>query len=206
MNNKCLIIAGAPEFYFDGSEEYSYIIACDAGICHARSAGIVPNLIVGDFDSYTGELEADIPIIRTPSEKDDTDTMLAVKLAIEKGFDDICIVGGTGGRLDHMIANLSTLGYIALHGCKASMYDRKNRLFTVKDSSVEIKKCENCYLSIFSITDHSEGVTLEGVKYKLKDAVFENCFPLGVSNEFEGDTAFIEVKKGILLVVISEKS
>ena len=85
MSEFCLIISGAPECYFPVSfTKADFVIACDAGYIHAQRADIVPDVIIGDFDSYLGDLPGGVEIIRTKPEKDDTDTMMALKLAIRR--------------------------------------------------------------------------------------------------------------------------
>ena len=95
------------------------IIAADKGLEHLSVLGLVPDIIVGDFDSYTGELpETDAEMHRSVPEKDDTDTMLAVRIAIERGCTDIDLYGALGGRTDHTIANIQTLRFAREHGCR----------------------------------------------------------------------------------------
>ena len=100
MSEFCLIISGAPECYFPVSfTKADFVIACDAGYIHAQRADIVPDVIIGDFDSYLGDLPGGVEIIRTKPEKDDTDTMMALKLAIRRGYRRIMLVGALGGRM-----------------------------------------------------------------------------------------------------------
>ena len=115
--SKCFIFAGGElgEIKKCDIEEGSYIICADSGLCHAQKLEIAPDVILGDFDSYKGELNYDVEIIRCSPQKDDTDTLMAVKLAISRGYDDIIILGALGGRFDHTIANIQTLKYAIEH-------------------------------------------------------------------------------------------
>ena len=168
MNKKrCVIISASPTFFNEIISPADYIIACDGGYLHAKKSGIKPDLVVGDFDSYHGEIYKNITVITAPSEKDDTDTMLAVKLGLEMGIESFLLLGATGGRIDHFLANISTATYIASHGGICEIADKYNRIFAIKDSSIEIIKRENCSISVFSYTDKSDGVTLKGLKYPM---------------------------------------
>ena len=92
------------------------VLAADAGYLACRQAGVVPDLLLGDFDSMDQPADFD-RIRRVPVEKDDTDTMLAVKTGLEQGCGEFYLYGGTGGkRLDHTLANLQTLLYLRRHG------------------------------------------------------------------------------------------
>ncbi len=203
-NNTCLIIAGAPECRIpENRAGADFIIACDYGLHHALTFGISPHLIIGDFDSYRGTLPKGIPVRRHPPEKDDTDTMLAVKEALERGYRRIVIAGGLGGRIDHQLANLSAAAFAAERGAHCVLVDDQQQIFALRNGSCRISAGQWTNLSVFAFSDRAEGVTLKGVKYPLSDDVLTNSFPLGVSNSFAADTAEISVRQGILLIVLS---
>lgn len=201
---KCAIITANVEGDIKsclGVEEY-YIICADGGIDKALEEGITPNMVVGDMDSAK-TVPKGIEFFRALPEKDETDTLLCIDKAMEKGFLDIVIVGGTGGRLDHTIANLQTLKYAADKGANVSIKDGKNTAFILKTGSVRIPK-ENAYLSLFAYTEECM-VSVSGVKYPLQSHKLTSSFPLGVSNEFASAHADITVEQGSLLVVLSQK-
>lgn len=205
---KCIIISAArleenlnKQDYINGNE---YIICADGGYDNALRFGLRPNLLVGDMDSITA-LPSGVEIIPVPAEKDDTDTMLAVKLAIERGFDTITILGGVGGRLDHVFANIQTLLYCAEHGVEAVLAGVKNSAFIIINTTKSLQAKKDYFVSVFSLSPFSDGVTLKGLRYPLVDAHVVNSFPIGVSNEFREDTAQITVKSGTLLVILSAK-
>lgn len=206
MENKkrCVIIAASPLFEKEEIEEGDFVIACDGGYGNAEKAGIEPDLFIGDLDSYSGELPEKIKKITAPAEKEDTDTMLAVKYALKKGFKNFLILGATGGRIDHQIGNISAAAYIAMRGGRSLISDRYNKIFVIRNSGITIKKEPRTALSILSYTDISEGVTAVGTKYKLKNASLSNTFPLGISNVMEEENIGIEVKSGILLIILSK--
>ena len=105
-----------------GIDRDSFIICADGGTEYALSEGIIPDLVIGDFDSYKGVLPEDIPRIVLPEEKDDTDTHYCVKYAMEQGYSDITVYGGLGGRFDHSVSNLQTLRYAAENGFETEIY------------------------------------------------------------------------------------
>ncbi|MDE5558824.1 MAG: thiamine diphosphokinase [Ruminococcus sp.] len=196
---------------FAGSEiqDYSFIdtkadliICADRGIIHAEKLNISPDIITGDFDSYTGEIPSCHEVFRSVPEKDDTDTMLAVKLALERGADNIRLYGATGGRFDHTFANIQTLIYAYENNCKMSIYD-ENNIITLQGKGTETyHKYKNWYFSVFSLTEKLYVKKMTGVKYPVEDYIFTQSFPIGVSNEIT-DTAVITIEKGLALIVRS---
>lgn len=205
MSEFCLIISGAPECYFPVSfTKADFVIACDAGYIHAQRADIVPDVIIGDFDSYLGDLPGGVEIIRTKPEKDDTDTMMALKLAIRRGYRRIMLVGALGGRVDHMLANISLIAFAATKGADLQIVDGHHQIFAVRDGKRRVPRSSWRNLSVFAFDTECTGVTLRGVKYPLEGALLTNTFALGVSNEFTEDIAEISVESGILIVVLSD--
>ncbi len=204
---KCAIIPsyieGELSELFPDPENY-YVICADGGYEKAKQAGIRPDLIIGDFDSCTGTPAADdIPVLTLPTEKDDTDTGHSLSYAISEGFTDITIFGGLGGRFDHTIANVQNIAGACVQGAAVRLVSRNNIFTVIRDSEITIPKKEGWKLSVFSLSDICEGVTLSGVYYLLDDYTLTNTFPLGVSNEFDEEEAFIRVRHGILLIVTS---
>ncbi|MCD7890513.1 MAG: thiamine diphosphokinase [Ruminococcus sp.] len=181
------------------------IICADSGYKYARQLRVNPDIIVGDFDSYSGELPENARIFRSVPEKDDTDTLLAVKTAIESGAEKIRIYGALGGRFDHAIANVQTLKYAWEHGCEASLEDESNTVTLQGAGERRYKRRDDRYFSVFSYSGELQIKRLSGVKYTLKDAVISNSFPIGVSNEFVDDEAVLEILRGTALVISSSK-
>ena len=178
-----------------------FIIAADAGYRTCREAGIVPDLLLGDFDSM--DQPADFANIhRSPVEKDDTDTMLAIKTALEQGCDTVYIYGGTGGkRLDHTLANLQSLLYLRRRGARGWLYDNDFVWTVLENETLEIGRTVDWgLLSVFCLGDRAEGIDETGVQYPLKDAVLTPEFPLGVSNHILEPLARVAVGKGVLAV------
>lgn len=195
----CLIIAGG-DYAPICPREGEYIIACDRGYAHALREGIRPQLIMGDFDSYSGALPEDIPVERFKKEKDDTDTMLAIRWAIDKGFDAVRISCALGGRLDHLYANIQSLAFAVRAGLEAEMGDESTWLRAMGAGEYVIAEREGWSLSLFALSEKVEGLSISGSKYELEHGSLEYFFPLGASNEFRGD-AHISFESGVLLAV-----
>ena len=178
-----------------------FVIAADAGYETCRQAGIVPDLLLGDFDSM--DQPADFANVeRSPVEKDDTDTMLAVKTGLSRGCREFYIYGGTGGRrLDHTLANLQTLLFLRRRGARGWLYDNDFVWTVIENESLRVEKTVEWGLfSAFCLGDRAEGIDEAGFQYPLSDAVLTPEFPLGVSNHILEPTAAITVRKGALAV------
>lgn len=181
----------------------SFIICADIGYMFAKEAGITPDLIIADFDSLDVAVPPEIEVSTYPSEKDDTDTGLCVSYAIDHGYDDITIIGGLGGRLDHTIANLQTMKGAKEKGVNIRMLSMGNEVFIQKNETGTYKKRDG-YISVFA-ADTARGVYEKGTKYELTDATLTSSFPLGVSNEIVADEAEITVEDGLIFVIFSEE-
>lgn len=182
-------------------QEGDLIIAADAGYLNCRAAGLTPHLILGDFDSMDVP-ETDLPIQRLPVEKDDTDTMAAVKVALNHGCKAIHIYGGTGGkRLDHTLYNFHTLLHIRRHGAVGYLHDDDFLWTVIENETLELKReVDWGIVSVFPLFERAEGVDEEGLQYPLDHAVLTVQDPIGVSNHFVAETARITVRKGPLIV------
>lgn len=180
------------------------IICADGGADHVKKLGVIPDAIIGDFDSYSGEIADGTKIIRSVPEKDDSDTMLAVRKAVSEGAKDIKMYGALGGRFDHTIANIQTLKFALDNGCHALIADYDNIITLAGIGRHKIPKKDGWYFSFFSYSEEVI-VTLSGVKYPLDNALIKNNFPIGVSNEFISDEAILDIKSGTAMIVLSKK-
>jgi thiamine pyrophosphokinase len=174
------------------------IICADSGYNHAAAMGLSVGLIVGDLDSI-GEFPESIKTARYPSEKNQTDTEIAVEHARKAGARDILIIGATGTRTDHMLTNIFMLKDCLEHGERAEILDEHNRI-RITDSKLEVKGGKGSIISLVPLTD-CIGVTIEGVKYPLSKAGLKLGTGLGVSNVVNSDIVFISVDNGLLLVI-----
>jgi thiamine pyrophosphokinase len=200
--DRCFIFA-AGSFYGlrERPAEGDYVIAADAGYRVCQQLRIVPDLLLGDFDSM--EAPTDFANIRrAPVEKDDTDMMLSIKTGLEKGCKAFYIYGGTGGkRLDHTLANLQSLLYLRRRGARGWLYDDDFIWTVIENESMTIPKMVEWGLfSAFCLGDRAEGVDETGFQYPLKDAVLTPEFPLGVSNHILEPPAAITVRRGALAI------
>lgn len=176
-----------------------YVIAADKGLDNLKKIGIKPDVIIGDFDSL-GFVPSGENIKRLPVEKDDTDVGFAVNYAFELGYKEFVIYGAIGGLLDHTVANLQLSAYISSKGGKSVFVGENVFVTSITNDTLKISNGKG-RLSVFALSDKAEGVFLSGLKYPLENAVIENIFPIGVSNEFTDKSAKIAVKNGTLLIV-----
>ena len=199
---KTCYIFGAAKCTPDGflKKNGDLIIAADGGYATLKKLNIKPDLVVGDFDSL-GTVPKDENIIKHPIKKNDTDTLLAVKIGLEKGFKKFVIYGAVGGRLDHTIASLQTAAFIAENGGRAYICDSTHTITVIKNSSISFKKKSSGIVSLFALSGIAEGVTIDGLLYTLNDARLTPDFPLGVSNEFIDKESTISVKDGVLTII-----
>lgn len=181
-------------------EKDDLVIAADGGYDFASAIGLKTDIIIGDFDSVK---DTNLPANRIthPKEKDDTDMMLVFKYALEKGYYHFEIYGGLGGRLDHTIANLQALTFLAKKGATAVLHGENYKITVLHNSFLTFPAKENGIISVFSLSDKCKGVTIKGLKYPLKHGELTNSFPLGISNEFIGKDVTISVHKGTLGVL-----
>ena len=185
--------------------EGDLIIAADSGLNNAKALNLTVNVVVGDYDSlgHTPKVDAGVEVITVPTEKDVTDTQLAVELALARGSTEIIIIGGLGGRLDHTLSNLAILEDLADKRVRAVIEDGQNRVRLLRNDSTILPRSGYTYVSLLALDPLCKGVEIEGVKYPLKGAKLERKFQYAVSNEITGNCCFISVRKGSLLVVES---
>lgn len=176
-----------------------YIIAADGGWLHPEKLGLRPHEVLGDFDS----LGCIPPHARVfPVEKDDTDTMLAVRRGLELGYRRFVIYGGMDGpRIDHTLANFQTLQFLAQRGATGYLVGKTYTATVVREETVRFPSGAQGVLSLFCMGPDARGVTLRGLKYPLEKGCLTGSFPLGVSNRFMGEEACITVEEGSLLML-----
>ena len=196
---RCLIIAGG-DYAPVGPVGEDFVLACDRGLAYAQREGIVPDLILGDFDSYQGALPEGIPVLRYPVEKDDTDAMLAVRWAADSGFDAIRLACCFGGRLDHLLSNIQTLHLAAELGMEAEARDERNELRVLRPGTYRLPYRTGWSLSLLALTEKVGGLSIRGTKYEVEDVTLQNPTTLGQSNAFVSD-AEIGFSSGVLAVI-----
>lgn len=201
---RCVIIGGADIGRYDRIRAYlrtdDFYICCDSGLKHQEGLGIVPDLIVGDFDSHENP-HLNIETIVLPCEKDDTDTVFAVKEALKRGFQDFLLVGVIGGRLDHTLGNVSLLLMLDAQGKRAVALDDYSEMEIVSDKPALIEDCCS-YFSLLNISGLAQGITIRNAKYPLSNAEITCEYQYGISNEvLLGMTAEVTVGNGRLLLI-----
>ena len=202
---RCVIVGGVDisnyEYIRSKLFKDDYIIFCDSGLKHMQALETTPDLIVGDFDSHDNP-HLDVETIVLPCEKDDTDTVFAVKEAVKRGFEDFLLLGVAGARLDHTLANLSILLYLDSLGKKGCIIDDYSRMQIVSDKPLQIGN-EYRYFSLMNISGCAEGITITGAKYPLVNGNITCEYQYGVSNEvLPGQRAEVSLKRGKLLAIM----
>ena len=204
MMGRCVIVGGAGINNYGFIREQlcvdDYVIFCDSGLKHLEQLQAKPSLIVGDFDSHENP-RLDVETIILPCEKDDTDTVFAVKEAIKRGFEDFLLIGVVGARLDHTLGNVSILLYLDSLGKKATIVDDYSEMEIVSNEPVYV--CDQyAFFSLLNISGIAKGITIENAKYPLNNAEITCEYQYGVSNEVTpGKNAKITVKEGKLLLI-----
>lgn len=182
-----------------------YIIAADGGYELLEKSNIASDVVIGDFDSLKSEIQHHC-IIRHPEDKDDTDSFLAYKLGYEKGYRTFVIYGGTGGRLDHTIANVQMLCNMAKNGARGFLVGENTIITAIHNSKISFSNENRGKFGVFSHGSISYGVDITGAKYTLKNGTITPDFPVGVSNEFIDSETEISVKDGTLLLIWYESN
>ena len=204
VKRRCVIVGGAGIRNYQTIWEYQnpddFNIFCDSGLYHQEALGVEPHLIVGDYDSRPNP-HLDVETLVLPREKDDTDTVFAVKEAVKRGFDDFLLLGMTGGRLDHTLGNISILLMLHRQGKRALLVDNYSEMEIVSGDPVCIDSSFP-FFSLLNISGTAEGITVEGAKYPLRDAEIRCSYQYGISNEvLPGHQARVSVGKGELLLI-----
>lgn len=214
---RCLIVTGgtldlAFARLFLTREKFDKVIAVDGGLLAVKELGLIPDYIVGDFDSINPEITEEyrrIPYIvwevHEP-EKNETDTELAVSRAAAIGSDEVLLLGATGGRIDHMLGNLHLLYACMQKGIRASMIDPQNKV-TIIDEGRSFRRSElwGKYISFIPFSEVVEGITLTGFRYPLCEKTVMRGLEVGlcISNELTSESGSITFKDGILVCIES---
>ena len=204
---RCVIIAGSPdadvEFIRTIVCDNDYVICADKGFEYANKAGIKPNLVVGDFDSYKENNFENYETITLNSHKDDTDTMHSIDLALERGYKSILILGALGGRFDHTFANVSVLQYINNKGGKGVLLSKCERIEYLSQGEYCYEGYNGKTFSLFPFGCVGVTVTYSGVEYPLDNYCLKSSIPMGVSNVFTTDKSVVKINDGNAIFIIN---
>ncbi|BEP29461.1 thiamine diphosphokinase [Helicovermis profundi] len=186
----------------------AFVISVDGGIFHMDKLGLIPNIILGDFDSINDdesifEKYSGADVIRYNSKKDFTDTELAIRKALDLGAEKLYLVGCTGERLDHTLANIFLLDFIENSGGKGYIIDSNNRIECLSSNKINLKFQENEFLSIIPISTYIEKIEISGMKYDLSKKNIKFGSTLMISNEKASKTPYLNVYGGKVLVIYS---
>lgn len=198
---KTCYIVGAGEFYgeFTPSPD-DLVIAADGGYDSLLKRGIRPDVLIGDLDSIK-EIPDGIELIRHPVKKDETDMHLAYLEGRRRGYESFELYGGVGGRADHTFANYCLLSHIRADGAKATLHDKGSIAYAIKNEATRVWGKPGKHISLFAFGGVAKGVFIKGLYYGLENGILTPDFPLGVSNQFAGECADIEVRDGTLLII-----
>lgn len=201
--SKCYIIAGG-EFdgFFDQIKDDDLVIAADKGYEYVKKEGLEADFIVGDFDSTS--LPESENVIKLSPIKDDTDTKSAMKIALEKGYKEIIIYGGLGGRESHTISNIRNALEFKKMGIDVRLKSKDKELIIIGDELSQ-KFDNDYYVSIFALSEVAKGLTIKGLYYELDNYDMEISDSLGVSNETCGRDFTIKIKDGYILIIFEKK-
>ncbi|MDR1078993.1 MAG: thiamine diphosphokinase [Propionibacteriaceae bacterium] len=177
-----------------------FVVAADGGFAYLESHGIRVDLLVGDFDSLDRP-PSGVETVVLPHDKDETDMAAALRLAWRRGWREFHLWGGTGGRIDHTLANLQCLAQVARAGGRAWLFDRDQTISAIHNGAIAFPASAAGVVSVFAHSDVARGVCETGLRYALDQADLSNDVALGVSNEFIGQPSRITVAEGTLLVV-----
>ena len=186
-------------------------IAVDGGYEYCCLLDIRPDYVLGDFDSLSSKQAEKLEeraqkdqtkVIRIPREKDDTDMLAAIKLGLQEGYRSFRLYGGSGGRLEHTLANIQCLLYLKEHDAIGYMMDGTGMILVAKEEAISFRENLEGYLSLFSLGERAT-VSIEHMKYLLDHAELTNSFPIGISNEFIGEMGCVRVHQGAVVIIIS---
>ena len=196
---------------FINEKGFDKMIAGDSGMEFFYRNNLVPDMIVGDFDSAKSEIVSffkeknTVEVLHFQPEKDETDTELALKTALKDKPDEIYILGATGSRIDHMIGNIYLLQKALLKNISCYIVDEHNKISLIKEKKIiNAKDQYGDFISLLPLGEKVTGVTLEGFKYPLDNHTLTNNNSLGVSNELVKEQGTITLQEGIILMIDSK--
>ncbi|NLS44225.1 MAG: thiamine diphosphokinase [Firmicutes bacterium] len=184
-----------------------FVIAADGGYDLVESLGFCPNAVIGDMDSMPDEKrksleKRNVPVIVYPTEKDKTDSHLALEFAKNAGYSEIILVGALGGRLDHTIANIYMMASHLRDSvlCEVRLIGGGHEA-VISESQTTITGKPGEIVSLIPLTPTVEGITITGFYYPLYDAALKYGETVGVSNYLKETTAFVCIRSGTLLIL-----
>ena len=204
MGSCVIFCAGGFEKLARPIEQDDFLMAADGGLVHMERLDLKPDGILGDFDSlgYVPENARVFPV-----EKDDTDSMLAVRQGLAMGFREFLLYGTLDGpRLDHTVANFQTLQFLADRGAQGWLIGNHYIATVIRNRALHFGPEMRGIVSVFCLGADARGVNIRGLQYPLENGTLSAGFPLGVSNHFMGKEASVSVADGSLLVLYDREN
>lgn len=209
MSNILIVTGGEVDYVWArewlSSRRYDFVIAADSGLEHAKTLGLKVDYILGDYDSVHPELlevyKNDTEIVVYPKDKDFTDTHLAILSAINKGAENIDVIGATGSRMDHMLTNVSVCRAALDAMVNCCLYDAHNKIYLLdKKMTIEKEAQYGSYVSVIPMTEKVL-LSLSGFKYPLDNYELKQGLSICQSNEIKESEAVIDIKAGTGIVI-----
>lgn len=190
------------------AKKAALIICADGGAKHLQKISLLPHILIGDFDSIspkqlTEYTNKGVKIHQYPSNKNDTDTALAIDLALQNGASSLSLFAVTGSRLDHSLSSVFLLKNLCEKNIPTCIFSDNNELFLINDY-IELEQKDKAFVTLLALSEKVSGLTTKGLGYPLENASLELGSSLGVSNFFTENRAKISIKSGILLVITAK--
>ena len=192
-----------PEYIEERVQSGDIVICADSGYNNALSMGVNVDVLVGDFDSLKDIPNGNFELVRVPAEKDQTDTQLAVDIAVERGADEVIIICSTSGRADHALSAMAILEKLWDRRIPATIVNGQNRIRFMRDSGTILVRSGYKYFSVITLDRIAKKVSIEGGKYPLLKKDISRGEQFAVSNEIVKNAALITVKKGSVYIIES---
>lgn len=203
IKNRCVIVGGgdcSTDMLLSNITQDDFVVCADSGFDIVSKSKIIPNLIIGDFDSIKTIPNNEEKIV-LPVEKDMTDCEAAYNEGVKRGFDKFLLLGGTGGRFEHTFANISVMARASKEGKEVVIMDDKHIFRSITNSSLYVPFLPNKQISVFAFGEKAYGVTETGFHYPLENYTLDPFVPLGISNDITGDYGVISVEEGTLIII-----
>ena len=207
--DRAAIIGNGKEFVPEDIDEYGLIIGCDGGCQALHQKNVMPNLLVGDFDSIQPDIlnyyqQAGLEMVAFPKEKNYTDMQLAIDEAFQRGYSLIDLYGASGSRLDHTLMNMMLLFYIQDQGGYGRMIDENNLIFAAERETILEKFFDRQYVSLIPVED-CRGISLTGFKYPLKEFNSLTKESRCISNELVEKKGIVRIRSGRMLIIVAKE-
>jgi len=187
---------------------FDLVVCSDGGIRHLKALGLQPDILVGDFDSADPSLmreytEKGIPVLRFPSDKDKTDTLIAAETAMERGADSIVLLGALGSRWDHSYGNVMILVRLAERGIDGMILHSHNRIL-VSDQIFVLTARPGQTVSFLPLGENVKIESTKGLRYPVHHKAMPLDDPYGISNVFTEERAEVRITSGWLMAVVAD--